>query len=437
MHASREFLDSSAWRRLASAPPARILLFVADLSATGVVRNAIAIANRLADEGFMVNLVTCRAGGALAAEVNRRVELTQLLSEKAAALPRALKLAASLRAYRRHLRGHRPDLMLSAGNHGHMLCRAAWGAARGAKRVYRISNDLDHQMAGKPQSRLGRLVRHVQLRLIASGADRLVLVSPHLRRQVRSELPAEVIPNGVDAAAVRRRSAAPCPHPWLKPGAPPALVAVGRLATQKNFPTLLRALAIARSSKPLRLVILGGGSQRARDTLMAEAAELGICDAVDFAPPTANPFPYMARASALVLPSWWEGASNVLLEAMACGTPVLASRTAGNAQEVLGYGRFGLLVDPDDAAGMAEAMLAQAGADPCRPGRRAEAFGRDAALSAYVGLVTRLLGGKPMRASKPLPVSPNVSVAPWARATASTRLRPSPVPATLSLPAAR
>jgi hypothetical protein len=75
-----------------------------------------------------------------------------------------------------------------------------------------------------------------------------------------------------------------------------------------------------------------------------------------------------------VLPSLWEGASNALLEALACGVPVIAATSAGNAQEVLGYGRYGLLVDPLDVEGMAQAMLYQTVADACRPGSRAADF---------------------------------------------------------------
>ena len=71
-----------------------------------------------------------------------------------------------------------------------------------------------------------------------------------------------------------------------------------------------------------------------------------------------------AHADAFVLPSWWEGSPNVLLEAMAVDVPIVASRSAGNAVDLLDDGRCGLLVDPADAAAMAALALLSAPASP-------------------------------------------------------------------------
>ena len=101
------------------------------------------------------------------------------------------------------------------------------------------------------------------------------------------------------------------------------ILAMGRLVPQKNFATLLEALAIARRSKDVRLLLIGTGPMKA--ALLALAEGLGISDAVQMIDPVPNPFPIMKRSAAMILPSWWEGSSNVLLEAIACGTPVVAS----------------------------------------------------------------------------------------------------------------
>jgi glycosyltransferase involved in cell wall biosynthesis len=123
------------------------------------------------------------------------------------------------------------------------------------------------------------------------------------------------------------------------------------------------------------------------------ASQLGVESDVEFVPATGNPFPYMAGARTLILPSLWEGSANVLLEAMACNTPVVASRTAGDAEHVLGSGKFGLLVDPRDIEQLAAAILRQVGPDPVRPGARAENFSRAAAMRRYVRLFDRLADG--------------------------------------------
>jgi glycosyltransferase involved in cell wall biosynthesis len=86
----------------------------------------------------------------------------------------------------------------------------------------------------------------------------------------------------------------------------------------------------------------------------------------------------------------------VLLEALTCGCAVVASRTAGNAEDILENGRYGRLVDPLDAAAMSEALLAQL--DPAKrvsPGGRVEAYDRRHTLSRYRELFNAVRDGTP------------------------------------------
>jgi glycosyltransferase involved in cell wall biosynthesis len=151
---------------------------------------------------------------------------------------------------------------------------------------------------------------------------------------------------------------------------------------------LLEAVAIARRSKDLQLLLIGTGPLKS--DLTASAERLGIGDAVRFIDPVTNPFPIMKRSAALVLPSWWEGSPNALLEAIACGTPVIASRRAGNAEEILDNDRYGLLIDPDDAEQMAAGILRQLGPLRVLPGDRARDYDRRIALDAYAKLIAEM-----------------------------------------------
>jgi glycosyltransferase involved in cell wall biosynthesis len=276
------------------------------------------------------------------------------------------------------------------GNHAHL---AAWAALRGlddVPRLYRISNDPFHR--GREPLRRG--LRDAGLRLIAADATRLICVSPAIAarepfRRARRDHRVDVLPNGVDAAAVRARAAAASDHPWVRDGRP-FLVAVGRVHPQKNYGALIEALALARARRPdLRLLVLGAAPARARRPLEARARELGLAEAVRFEGEVANPFPLLRAAAAYVLPSLWEGASNSLLEAVACGAPVVASRQAGAASAVLGHGRFGRLVDGADPADIARGVEAQL--DPATrilPGERAAAF----ALAATTERLCAVIG---------------------------------------------
>ena len=369
----------------------KVAVFVDELSATGVVNNAIAVAGDLHARGCDVRLVAARAEGTLKPTVPEEVPVVGLLPPGQVPSSRPRRLVRTLRAYRGFVGDFAPDVLFSSGNHAHLASLFAAGAAPKCRTVVRISNDLRHAVAGRRRRNpVPRWLRETSFRLIAERADRLVFVSDHLRRQAAASVDlAEkgvVIPNGVDLTAIHRRAQEHCPHDWLSQS-DPVVLAVGRLVRQKNLHNLIRAVALARNSRPLRLLLLGSGPLR--DSLLREAEALGIGGAVEILPPVPNPIPYIDRSSVLALPSWWEGSSNVLLEALACETPIVASDTAGSAAEVLDEGRFGLLVNPTDVRAMADALVRQSSASAIRPGARAEAFSRDAALGAYASLILK------------------------------------------------
>lgn len=353
----------------------RVTLFLHDFSRTGVVVNAVRLANALAARGHPTSILACSEAGRMAQQLDAAVQVRIARHPGARLnLPRGPALLASIPALRRALRQLRPQVLLSAGNHGHLPIMVASAGLPGMRRVLRISNDLDHPGDGALMRQLRRFVH----RQLVRRADRLLLVSGHLAAHpVLAEAQAAgrvmMVPNGVPIGKIRQQATGRCDHPWIG-GTEPVIVAVGRLVRQKNLRTLLRAFARASRERPMKLVIIGAGSEAEQRRLGEQAMTLGVQDRVRFEGEMADPFPLLARCNVFVLPSLWEGASNALLEALACNVPVVASRSAGSAQQVLGYGRYGLLVDPLDVAGMAQAILYQSGADACRPGDRAADF---------------------------------------------------------------
>jgi glycosyltransferase involved in cell wall biosynthesis len=168
----------------------------------------------------------------------------------------------------------------------------------------------------------------------------------------------------------------------------------GRLVRQKDFPTLVRAFAQARRRRPLRLLIAGGADNPARTAerqaeLATLAGELGVAGDVELPGHVANPVALMARAGVFALSSAWEGFGNVLVEALACGTPVVSTDCPSGPAEILAGGRFGRLVPVADPAAMAAAIEATLAAPP-DPGplrARAQDFSAERAADAYLALL--------------------------------------------------
>jgi len=181
-------------------------------------------------------------------------------------------------------------------------------------------------------------------------------------------------------------------HPWLAPGQPPVILGVGRLHPQKDFATLIRAFARLRAERRARLIILGAagpGSPGGAEELKALAAQLGIAEDVDMPGFDHNPFGYMSRAAVFALSSIYEGLGNVLIEAMACGTPVVSTDCPSGPREILDHGRYGPLVPVGDDAALAHAIEGMLDNPPAALSlrARAELFTVERAVDNYLRLL--------------------------------------------------
>lgn len=141
----------------------------------------------------------------------------------------------------------------------------------------------------------------------------------------------------------------------------PRIVAVGRLAHQKGFDVLLRALARVRKAHDWQVVIVGDGEERER--LQRLAAELGVSESVTWMGARRNPIPFYEAAEIVVVPSRYEGFPNVLLEAMALGRATIASDCRTGPAELTQNGKFGALVPVEDVEGLAR-EIERLGSDP-------------------------------------------------------------------------
>jgi glycosyltransferase involved in cell wall biosynthesis len=162
-----------------------------------------------------------------------------------------------------------------------------------------------------------------------------------------------VLPNPVDLDRVRAAANEPIDAPWSAPATGPLLVAAGRLADAKNYPLLIDAFAIVSRQLPARLWILGQGEREG--ALRQRIADRGLTNVVTLLGFQPNPWKFIARADAFVLTSRYEGFGNVLIEAMACGVPVVATASPGTI-DIVTPDVDGVLVESHDADSVAAAM---------------------------------------------------------------------------------
>lgn len=373
-----------------SAPPESrpdLALLVYDLRGSGVVRNVRRIAEATARGGIATEVWVVSGEGALAGALPQGVRL-RVLGSPTESLGRTLGSIGAVAAIARAIREVAPRILFSAGNQIHMFVAAAWNrAGRPARTRFlgRASNAVVGHSGG------WRSVARAVERYQYAPMERIVAVAQELGDDLTRHLgiPGErivAIPNGVDLPDLA--TLGPVPHPWLEPGQPPLVIGMGRLVRQKNFPLLIEAFAKVRREMPARLAILGEGPPKARRELEQLAARLGVADDLLLPGFVSNPTDWLARSPLFVLSSLWEGSSNALLEALACGAAIVATDIPSGARSVLAGGH-GVLVPLDDPDAMAKAMRDLLVHPPTREAQRqrAEKFSSAAAMAAYVALL--------------------------------------------------
>jgi glycosyltransferase involved in cell wall biosynthesis len=235
--------------------------------------------------------------------------------------------------------------------------------------------------------------------MILRRVETVVAVSRNLARSFardvgRDREQIEVIYNPIDIDAVQSGTEA-IPHDWFEDHVP-VVVSAGRLHPQKDYRTLLRAVArLHDRNRRVRAIILGEGPERKR--LDELSRRVGISPDTAFPGFVKNPYAFMAQADVFALPSPVEAFGNVVVEALACGTPVVATDSSGGPVEILRTddATYGFLVPPQDPAAMADALAAMLSrpVDQRRLQRRARDFDVSKAVDRYHALFERMACG--------------------------------------------
>jgi glycosyltransferase involved in cell wall biosynthesis len=364
--------------------PISVAVYLPSLEGGGAERVALNLASALAQQSFAVDLVLQNATGSYLSQVPDSLHLVDL---------QVFGPLSNLQSLARYLDQRRPDVLLAILDN--------WNLAGLAKRLTGVHTQIIASAHNMPSldMRLGpnfkSRVKVDLMRLSYRFTDNFVAVSQGVAAEVASilELPKSrirVIYNPVVAPELPALAQELIAHPWFAPDAPPVILGVGRLTIQKDFPTLIRAFALIRQQCSARLMILGEGPQWQQLTDLI--AELELEDAVCLAGFQDNPYAYLARSAVFAFSSAWEGFGNVIVEALAVGTPVVSTDCRSGPAEILAGGEYGRLVPVGDAPAMAAAILAVLAAPPDPgPGRRRS---EDFTIAAIVAQYRELFEGR-------------------------------------------
>jgi glycosyltransferase involved in cell wall biosynthesis len=321
----------------------RILLLSTSLGMGGADRQILCLARALLARHYEVRLVSMTPLGEMGQQaLDEGLPVLSLDMERGRADWQAFQRLVTL------LGDWRPLLLTSFMYHANLLGRLAgkWAGVPlivtsirserngSASRdwLMRLTNWMDHCCTTNSQEvadslRQRGLLPGGKLRVIPNGVDVAALTAPpEARLRLRGEL-----------------SLAPGEFLWL---------AVGRLLAQKDYPTLLQAFQ-PLADAPARLLIAGRGPML--DELRQQAEQLGIAPQVTFLGVRQDIAALLAAADGFVLSSAWEGMPNVIMEALAAATPVVATRVGGVA-ELVEAGKSGFLVPARDPQALSEMM---------------------------------------------------------------------------------
>jgi glycosyltransferase involved in cell wall biosynthesis len=371
-----------------AAPALSVAIYLHDLAGGGVERQSLIIAEEFRRQGADVTLVLHRLRGQLLAEVPAGLRIVDLQSTRTLLdIPRLA----------RFLRREKPDILLSnvdLNNIAALLAKAVSGSA--TKVVICQHNPI---YSGSVMGE-NWLYRHIAItyRMLSPLIAGAVAVSGGVAAELEGFAGLAggrvlTISNPVVGPDFQVRSEPAADHPWLQQSEQPTFVTAGRLVSQKDHETLIRALAIHRRRFAGRLIVLGSGPLR--ESLQSLADALDLTKSVAFVGFQSNALPFFRQADAFVLSSRCEGFGNVIVEALGCGTPVISTNCKHGPAEILDNGRYGVLVEPRDPAALAAAMDEVATLRERFPAallrRRAEEYSYAACASRYMAMFKALV----------------------------------------------
>lgn len=324
----------------------KLAFFLPNLNGAGAERVLLNLAHGIALRDYDVDIVASSAQGKFLSRISPHINIVDLGVQR---------VRASILPLSSYLRKNQPDVMMAA-LHANFAAILAKRLAAGKTKIVVTQHAHISTFSGNARNWRER-VEPQFARYLFPQADHIIAVSQGVADDLsysskieRNQI--DVIYNPVIMPSMEKMKHANIQHPWFDEGQPPVILGIGRLMPQKNFVDLIEAFAAVRKKRPVRLMILGEGAER--PMLEQHIQELGVEADVSLPGFVDNPYAYMTHADLFVLSSIFEGLPTVLVEALYCGLPIVATDCPSGPDEILDGGRYGHLTPTKDPQALAD-----------------------------------------------------------------------------------
>ena len=326
----------------------KISLFLPDLRGGGAEKVAVNLANEMVRRGFDIDVVLIKIQGELLVDLEPSINVIDLDSER---------IRNSVKPYISYLKNNKPDVILASMWPLTSIAIIANRLAKSQSTVV-ISEHTTWSRSQIVRKWSRRWMTRLIMSLTFPFADGIITVSKGAaadlaRFSFTKRQSITVIYNPIVDEGKMESCYSSVTHLW--PKAEYHLLGVGTLKPVKDFSTLLKAFALVRNKVDASLIILGVGELKSE--LLSLSSKMGISSYVSFPGFVRDTTPFYQSADLFVLSSLAEGFGNVIVEAMASGTPVVATDCQSGPREILKDGKYGKLVPISDADTLANAIV--------------------------------------------------------------------------------
>ncbi len=327
----------------------RIAVLIPTMAGGGAERVFLNLIKGFVREGVNVDLLLLDKEGSYVNEIPNEVRIIELEGG------RVIKMVPSLIRY---LKSAKPMSLLVAMNYVNVIAIIAKFIARSETKVV-ITEHNNRSIAASnnrgPISSITKLLMKIfypyadEIVAVSNGvADDLVDYASIARAKITT------IYNPVITDELIEKSKESVDHEWFNSNVP-VVIGVGRLNKQKGFDVLIKAFELVRKEIKAKLIIFGEGEQRHELQNLIKNKNLG--EDILLYGFVSNPYKYMRNANLYVLSSNFEGLPTVLIEALACDTPVISTDCPSGPQEILAGGKFGTIVEVGNSEELANAIV--------------------------------------------------------------------------------